>query len=262
MAAAGIVSPIGMLDRPAPPSVEEVWQFVKRLTRRAHFPAHVIVLALIYIGRLQVSTLWPLLPTTWRATVLIAVLISQKTWDDVSIGNADFPRIWKAACNGPQDLVDSMTVSTVNQLELVMLTAIEFNLAVTASAYARFYFELHVLVTSGNPHRTVQPLTPEQAEKLELRSSVLGVQLRSTTSGRHTAGHHAAAAAAIRRASASAAAATAATAAAAAAGTTTRAAAAAAAAPATSPSPVHKSRTAESARRYTQASRAARHVLS
>lgn len=239
MAAAGIVSPIGMLDRPAPPSVEEVWRFVKRLTRRAHFPAHVIVLALIYIGRLQVSTLWPLLPTTWRATVLIAVLISQKTWDDVSIANADFPRIWKAACNGPQDLVDSMTVPTVNQLELVMLTAIEFNLAVTASAYARFYFELHVLVTSGNPHRTVQPLTPEQAEKLELRSSVLGVQLRSATSGRHSAGRHAAAAAAASRAPA------------------------AAAAPATSPTPqVHKSRTAESARRYTQASRAARHVLS
>eukprot|EP00948_MAST-09A_sp_MAST-9A-sp1_P001846 g1846.t1 len=78
-----------------------------------------------------------LTPVNWQSLVFIAMVLASKVWDDLSMWNVDFSQVQP-----------SFTLKRVNQLEVAFLTILDFNVRVTASQYAKYYFQLRALLPS------------------------------------------------------------------------------------------------------------------
>jgi len=91
--------------------------------------------------------------------LLAALLVAQKVWDDQSLLNIDFSIICSA-----------YTVQDINQLEKQFLKLIDFNVSITASLYASYYFELRTLCEKAELGFTFKPLSEAQQRKLEINS--------------------------------------------------------------------------------------------
>lgn len=94
--------------------------------------------------------------------VLISTLLAQKLWDDASIANADFPTIFAEVV--PDGRV---TVKQVNEMERRFLDMIKYQVTVSSSLFARYYFELRHLAEENNRKFRLAPLSKEQADRLE-----------------------------------------------------------------------------------------------
>ena len=66
--------------------------------------------------------------------LLAAMIVAQKVWDDKSLLNVDFSVICSA-----------YTLKDINNLEKAFLDLIEYNVSITASLYASYYFELRTV---------------------------------------------------------------------------------------------------------------------
>jgi hypothetical protein len=97
------------------------------------------------------------------------MVLSSKVWDDLSMWNADFSKI------GPSGVTFSLR--RTNELEVALLTALEYKVKVNASEYAKYYFLLRsMLCRSGLANdnlTTMDPLDLEGVKSLgeETRAS-------------------------------------------------------------------------------------------
>ena len=96
--------------------------------------------------------------TNWRPLVLVALMISQKVWDDKYLSNADFCYIYP--------FFDS---DQLNTLEIKFLEMIQYNVYVKDSLYTMYYLELKSLVPEKAPYK---PLNQFTLKKLEHQSKV------------------------------------------------------------------------------------------
>ena len=71
---------------------------------------------------------------SYRAAVLVAVLLASKMWDDASMENGDLAAI------------ADWPLSFVNRLEVVALEALDFRLALSAGEYTDYFFKLRCVV--------------------------------------------------------------------------------------------------------------------
>ena len=67
----------------------------------------------------------------------------------------------------------------INQLEKKFLALIDYNVSITSSLYASYYFELRTLCEKAERDFTLKPLSEEQKRKLESKSSELGSELKN-----------------------------------------------------------------------------------
>ena len=65
------------------------------------------------------------------------MIMASKVWDDLSMWNADFSKI-----------CPPFTLQRVNELELTYLNAVQYNVRVSASSYAKYYFHLRAMCAS------------------------------------------------------------------------------------------------------------------
>jgi hypothetical protein len=91
-------------------------------------------------------------------------------WEEDAVWNADF-----------LDLFPSLIIADLNMLELYWLDSIQFNVTVTASQYAKYYFELRALSEVDKNHFPLEPLDKDTAQELEKKSGAREVAVRSTT---------------------------------------------------------------------------------
>jgi hypothetical protein len=124
-----------------------------------------IVISLIYIERLIKLTDGKLKPTpfNWKSLLFSCMVLSSKVWDDLSMWNADFSKI------GPSGMTFSLR--RTNELEIALLTALEYKTKVGASEYAKYYFLLRsMLCRSGlanDSFTTLKPLDADGVRSLE-----------------------------------------------------------------------------------------------
>jgi len=119
--------------------------------------------------RLIASTGCPILVTSWRPILLASLILAQKVWDDRALHNADF----SVFC-------PMFTLKEINFLEKKFLELVDYDVSITASLYASYYFQLRTLCQRVDREFTLKPMDVETAAKLEARGSSQTVKLKQT----------------------------------------------------------------------------------
>jgi len=114
---------------------------------------------LLYIERLRSLTGLHLLMQNWQPILLAAMVVAQKVWDDKSLLNVDFSLICSA-----------YSLKDINDLEKAFLEMIKYNVSISASLYASYYFELRTLCEKAERTFSLKPLTEQQQRALETRA--------------------------------------------------------------------------------------------
>lgn len=77
----------------------------------------------------------PLMACTWRPIFMCGLLLASKVWQDLSSWNIEFAGVY------PQYSLDS-----INRLELQFLRMVKWDLYISSSLYAKYYFALRSVV--------------------------------------------------------------------------------------------------------------------
>ncbi|KAH9260109.1 hypothetical protein BASA81_001881 [Batrachochytrium salamandrivorans] len=143
------------------PDKETLSSFIETIFTKAQMESETVVMLLIYVERLLAATggKLELHLRNWKPIVMACMILASKVWDDLSMWNADFSLISHGA----------FTTKRINELEIALLEAMQYNVRVPASTYAKYYFQLRALrSTLGEMKRhTAEPLSVESAARLE-----------------------------------------------------------------------------------------------
>lgn len=121
--------------KPAIPSEEEIYEFAHQLFKSVQLSSECSIVCLIYVERLMEVAKVPLLACTWRPIFMCGLLLASKVWQDLSSWNIEFASVY------PQFSLDS-----INKLEVNFLRNIKWDLYISSSLYAKYYFALRSLV--------------------------------------------------------------------------------------------------------------------
>ncbi|CCI49763.1 unnamed protein product [Albugo candida] len=153
------------------PNVEEIFRFCQHLFQKAQLSPECTIVCLIYIERLMEQADVPLLAATWKPIVLCGLLLASKVWQDLSSWNVEFNCIY------PQ-----YPLTCINRLERLFLNQIQWDLYVSATVYAKYYFALRSLSEKKDFRRrynyTMQ-VHPPNSRRLEERSAAVRNELYS-----------------------------------------------------------------------------------
>ncbi|XP_063089756.1 cyclin-Y-like protein 1 [Cavia porcellus] len=141
------------------PEHECIYRFVAIIFNALCIPTECTIMTLVYLERLMSYAKIDLCPTNWKRIVLGAILLAFKVWHDKAVWNIYFCRI-----------LQNLALQDINQLERHYLCLLEFNVNVSASTYAKYYFDLRSLADHSNMYFVSAPLTKERARKIEAMS--------------------------------------------------------------------------------------------
>jgi hypothetical protein len=156
---------VDFVVKPPPPSLDVITTFFRDVFRRCQMECDCIIMSLIYVERLIKSTEGALRPRTsnWQSILFSCMILSSKVWDDLSMWNADFSQTCPGGVKFP--------LQRINELEVAVLSALNFVVKVPASEYAKYYFLLRsMLIKSGlgsDDLRSMNPLDVEGAKRLQ-----------------------------------------------------------------------------------------------
>eukprot|EP00934_Nitzschia_sp_Nitz4_P000907 Nitzschia sp. Nitz4//scaffold40_size135432//3323//5312//NITZ4_003225-RA/size135432-snap-gene-0.109-mRNA-1//1//CDS//3329551162//907//frame0 len=151
------------------PSLDEVTKFYRDIYYKAQMETDCIIMSLIYVERLVKRTGGKLRPTAdnWRSLIFSCMILSSKVWDDLSMWNVDFSQ----SC--PPGV--SFSLQRINELELAVLNALNFQVKVPASEYAKYYFLLRTMLIKsglgGEKLNALDPLDVMGARRMQEASS-------------------------------------------------------------------------------------------
>ena len=143
------------------PTEEDIRASIAEVHSLAHFSPGCLVVALIYMERLRRGAGALLLVSTWQPTLLIAILVAQKVWEDQRYLNVD----WSKLC-------PLLTLQQLNQLEKQFLTLLDFNVGISAAVYTEWYFRLCDLCEKNQVR--LRPMDSGEAQYLEIKASIYG----------------------------------------------------------------------------------------
>jgi len=139
---------------------DTIFQTIKAIFAIAEFSAECLVISLLYIERVRkLNDGFHLRLANWQPLLLSAMLVAQKVWDDKSLLNVDFSLMCSA-----------YTVKDINNLEKIFLEMIQYNVTISASLYASYYFELRTLCEKAERTFTLKSLSETELKQLESRS--------------------------------------------------------------------------------------------
>lgn len=117
------------------PSEEEIYEFGHQLFKSVQLSSECSIVCLIYVERLMEVAKVPLLSDTWRPIFMCGLLLASKVWQDLSSWNIEFASVY------PQYSLDA-----INRLELNFLRNVKWDLYISSTLYAKYYFALRSLV--------------------------------------------------------------------------------------------------------------------
>ncbi|CAM9721322.1 unnamed protein product [Ectocarpus sp. 6 AP-2014] len=119
---------------PKAPTVDEIYEFIKTLFNKAQLSSECSLVCLIYVERLMETARVPLLPGTWKPVLLCGLLLASKVWQDLSSWNVEFSTVYP-----------EYSLKNINRLELLFLGAMKWDMSISSSLYAKYYFALRSL---------------------------------------------------------------------------------------------------------------------
>lgn len=159
------------------PTFNEVLSFYEAFYKRSQMEHDTIIMSLIYVERLTKATNGALQPAphNWRSILFSCMVLASKVWDDLSMWNIDFSNV-SAATRG----LTSFTLPRINQLELALLTSLNFDVRVPASEYAKYYFLIRtMLLRSGLVNEGATPLQRKPGDELTVENKTNQYQNRT-----------------------------------------------------------------------------------
>jgi hypothetical protein len=153
------------------PRLEEVHTFLSDLFHKAQLSAECSIVCLIYVERLMEMANVPLLKTTWKTVMLCGMLLASKVWQDLSSWNVEF-----------SEIMPQYSLNSINKLERTFCEEIKWDLYISSSAYAKYYFALRSLSEKKdfrNKYNVAQLQAPG-ADKVAKRSEDIKSGLLNT----------------------------------------------------------------------------------
>jgi hypothetical protein len=153
------------------PAEETIFHTLHSVYSCARFPSECLIISLVYIERLIAVAGVPILCTSWRPILLAALILAQKVWDDRSLHNVDFSMF-----------CPMFTLKEINHLEKKFLELIEYDVSVSTSLYASYYFQLRTLCQRENNGQepALKPMDMETAQALEARGLSKTAELKKS----------------------------------------------------------------------------------
>mmetsp|Transcript_15622 Transcript_15622/g.25674 ORF Transcript_15622/g.25674 Transcript_15622/m.25674 type:complete len:733 (-) Transcript_15622:148-2346(-) len=161
------------LDIESIPTLEDVTEFYRSIFVRSQMEIECIIISLIYVERLIKKTKGELRPQAdnWRSILFSCMVLASKVWDDLSMWNCDFSKI------GPCGMTFSL--QRTNELEIALLSALQYRVKVRASEYAKYYFLMRgMLCRSGLANDDLTRLNPLDVKGATNISSTSGSSCR------------------------------------------------------------------------------------
>ena len=145
------------------PSLEDVIRTFSYIFERSQMESECIIITLIYLERIKLATNGKLSIRyeNWKSVLLSCIMMASKVWDDLSMLNVDFSKI-----------CPSFALKIVNKLETKLLEILMYEVRVSASCYAKYYFHLRSIMRMlgfiTNERVDQQPLDVNAANRLQL----------------------------------------------------------------------------------------------
>lgn len=150
------------------PDVDVIYKFLAMIFKAERLDAECGIMCLAYIERMITLTGLTMDPVNWRRIVLSALILASKVWEDQSVWNVDFLPVF-----------DNLTAQDLNKLERQFLALLQYNVSLTASLYAKYYFELRTFSKLDSTHFPLQPLDKLNAKRLEDHSQASEYRVRT-----------------------------------------------------------------------------------
>lgn len=142
-----------------PPPITTIEKFIKDIFRVGQLAPESLIMAVVYINRIQASAGFKFTPYNWKRMVLSALVLASKVWEDQAVWVVDFLPLFNASSS-----------KDFGQLEKQMLALLSFDVSFKASEYSAVYFDLRAQSNTVTEHfKELQPLDKDSAEKLELK---------------------------------------------------------------------------------------------
>ena len=156
----------GRNRRKTAPTLTEMVAFFDLIYSTAQCSEECAIVSLAYVERVIANGV-KLSHVNWRPLIMTGVLVASKVWDDLSMVNEDF------------SIFSPFSLRNINKWEAIFLSALNYNVQVSASQYAKYYFELRESVVSKGRAFPLKPLTIEEAYKLEVSSGKTERELKA-----------------------------------------------------------------------------------
>ncbi|XP_030664688.1 putative cyclin-Y-like protein 3 [Nomascus leucogenys] len=140
------------------PKCNCIFRYFRTLFQLMKLTAPCAIVALVYVERLLTNASIDLCPTNWKKIVLGAVLLASKVWRNGGLWSVDDSQ-------NPKDIA----VENMGKMEKGFLELLEFNIHVSASDYAKYYFDLRALAYGHDLYFLFGSLHKDKAQKLEVR---------------------------------------------------------------------------------------------
>jgi hypothetical protein len=156
----------GKADLVNSPTEERIFDFILKIFEAQDLSPECGVMAIAYIERLMCLTGITIHASNWRRIVLGALLLSSKVWEDLAVWNVDF-----------LSLFPNLKLHDLNRLELEYLSSLHYTVSLSASIYAKYYFQLRSLSDTTEDYFPLRPLDSKTADFLVARSMGLEEEL-------------------------------------------------------------------------------------
>eukprot|EP01083_Nonionella_stella_P023947 66250_1 len=123
------------------PTVKIINTFFIGIFKKLHLGVESSIVSLIYTERLMEKRHISLTNRNWRPILIASILTASKVWDDLSSWNIEFA-----------NLLPILSLPNINKLEGIYLQALDYDLYISSSEYARYYFALRGLKNVQTEH--------------------------------------------------------------------------------------------------------------
>jgi hypothetical protein len=113
------------------PEYETIFKFLKSVFSKLGLNTESCIICLVYIDRLKERNSLLISQQNWRPVILAILLVASKVWDDISVWNVEFAECFPI-----------FGLKMINQMERYMLEALDYQLYISSSEYAKYYFAL------------------------------------------------------------------------------------------------------------------------
>ncbi|XP_036268594.1 cyclin-Y-like protein 1 [Pipistrellus kuhlii] len=140
------------------PELHVIYRFVCDLFSAEHLTAECAIVTLIYLERIKhYIKAFDVCPTNWKRLLLAAAIVAYELWDKQAVWSVPF-------CQLVNNII---TFDDMIEIEMHFLNYIHFDTDVSASLYAKYYFDLRYLVHENNPLVLVKSFCKEIIQSTE-----------------------------------------------------------------------------------------------
>ena len=157
------------------PSLSQVHDFLRTTFVKAQLSPECSIVCLIYVERLMEIANVPLLASTWKPILICGLLLASKVWQDIGSWNSEIA-----------DIYPQYSLANINILEGLFCQQIKWELYISSSVYAKYYFALRSLTEKQDFRRSYNVMVlerhgTEEAKEIAIRTAGLKETILNTT---------------------------------------------------------------------------------